>query len=67
VTIGNEAAKQIYLSDSWANELEKRTDLSLGMTTSEIDERQAIISENMKWKQIDQIEINTSLKRLKIK
>lgn len=41
VTIDNEATKQLYLSDSWAKELEVRTDLSLGMTTSEIDERQA--------------------------
>ncbi|MFY1047458.1 hypothetical protein [Chryseobacterium sp. GP-SGM7] len=41
LTIDNEATKQKYLSDSWAKELEVRTDLSLGMTASEIDERQA--------------------------
>lgn len=41
LTIDNEAVKQKYLSDSWAKELEVRTDLSFGMTASEIDERQA--------------------------
>ncbi|WP_228457616.1 MULTISPECIES: hypothetical protein [unclassified Chryseobacterium] len=41
VTIDNEASKQKFLSDAWAKELEVRTDLSLGMATSEIDERQA--------------------------
>ncbi|KUJ50071.1 hypothetical protein [Chryseobacterium sp. JAH] len=41
LTINNEVAKQKYLSDSWAKELEVRTDLSFGMNASEIDERQA--------------------------
>jgi len=41
VTISDEASKQKFLSDSWAKELEKRTDLSLGMTNTQIDEQQA--------------------------
>ncbi|WP_187477718.1 hypothetical protein [Amniculibacterium sp. G2-70] len=41
VTISDEASKQKFLSDSWAKELEKRTDLSLGMTNTQIDEKQA--------------------------
>lgn len=41
LTIDNEVANQKYLSDSWAKELEVRTDLSFGMTASEIDDRQA--------------------------
>ena len=40
VIITDEASKQKFLSDSWAKELEKRTDLSLGMTTTQIDEQQ---------------------------
>ncbi|NMR35312.1 hypothetical protein HIO71_14085 [Chryseobacterium aquaticum] len=37
VTIGDEASKQKFLSDSWAKELEKRTDLSLGMINTQSD------------------------------
>lgn len=40
VIITDEASKQKFLSDSWAKELEKRTDLSLGMTNTQIDEQQ---------------------------
>lgn len=66
VTIGNEAAKQIYLSDSWANELELRTDLSLGMTTSEIDERQADHFRKYEMEtDRSTIEINTSIEKTK--
>lgn len=41
VTISDEASMQKFLSDSWAKELEKRTDLSLGMTNTQIDEKHA--------------------------
>lgn len=41
VTINDEASKQKFLSDGWAKELEKRTDLSSGMTNIQIDEQQA--------------------------
>ncbi len=63
LTIDNEAAKQKYLSDSWAKELEVRTDLSFGMTTSEIDERQAdhYRKYEVEVKKFD-IEINPSIK-----
>ena len=66
VTIGNEAAKQIYLSDSWAKELDLRTDLSLGMTTSEIDERQADHFRKYEMEtDRSTIEINTSIEKTK--
>ncbi|WP_343662839.1 DUF6449 domain-containing protein [Chryseobacterium mucoviscidosis] len=62
LTIDNEAAKQKYLSDSWAKELEVRTDLSFGMTTSEIDDRQAdhYRKYEIEVKKLD-IEINPSI------
>lgn len=62
LTIDNEAAKQKYLSYSWAKELEVRTDLSFGMTTSEIDERQAdhFRKYEIEVKKLD-IEINPSI------
>jgi hypothetical protein len=41
VTVDSEASKQKFVSDSWAKELENRTDLSLGMTNTQIDEQQA--------------------------
>lgn len=66
VTIVNEAAKQLYLSDSWAKELELRTDLSLGMTTSEIDERQADHFRKYEMEtDRSTIEINTSIEKTK--
>ena len=41
IAIDNEAVKQKFLSDIWAKELNKRTELSLGLTSTQIDERQA--------------------------
>jgi hypothetical protein len=41
ITIGNESIKQKFLSDLWAQELEKKTDLSSGLTYIQIDEKQA--------------------------
>ncbi|AZB08295.1 hypothetical protein EG344_05190 [Chryseobacterium sp. G0162] len=41
ITISNESIKQKFLSDLWAKELEKKTDLSSGLTYSQIDEKQA--------------------------
>ena len=40
VTIDSEAFKQKFISDSWAKELENRTDLSIGLSNIQIDERQ---------------------------
>lgn len=39
--IDSEAMKHKVLSDLWATELEKKTDLSFGLTNTKIDERQA--------------------------
>ncbi|SHM72702.1 hypothetical protein SAMN05444360_11694 [Chryseobacterium carnipullorum] len=41
ITISNESIKQKFLSDLWAQELEKKTDLSSGLTYTQIDEKQA--------------------------
>ncbi|WP_068941756.1 hypothetical protein [Chryseobacterium timonianum] len=41
ITISDEASKQKFLSDVWAKELEKGTDLSFGMTNTQIDEQHA--------------------------
>ncbi|WP_051230793.1 JAB domain-containing protein [Epilithonimonas caeni] len=41
ITLNNEADKQKFLSDVWAKELTKQTDLSSGMTKTQIDEKQA--------------------------
>ncbi|WP_426474810.1 hypothetical protein [Chryseobacterium balustinum] len=41
ITISNESIKQKFLSDLWAHELEKKTDLSSGLTYTQIDEKQA--------------------------
>ncbi|WP_312076298.1 hypothetical protein [Chryseobacterium sp.] len=41
VNIFDEASKQKFLSDSWAKELQDKTDLSFGMTNMQIDEKQA--------------------------
>ena len=41
ITIDNESIKQKFLSDLWAQELEKKTDLSSGLTYTQIDEKQA--------------------------
>ncbi|MEZ7508638.1 hypothetical protein QO190_05420 [Cloacibacterium sp. Arc13] len=41
ITISNESIKQKFLSDLWAQELEKKTDLSSGLTNTQIDEKQA--------------------------
>ncbi|WBS74192.1 hypothetical protein PF438_14955 [Elizabethkingia meningoseptica] len=41
VTIDSESSKQKFISDSWAMELENRSDLSLGLNSTQIDERQA--------------------------
>ena len=41
ITISNESIKQKFLSDLWAQELEKKTDLSSGLTDTQIDEKQA--------------------------
>lgn len=41
ITIDNESIKKKFLSDLWAQELEKKTDLSSGLTYTQIDEKQA--------------------------
>lgn len=41
ITISDESIKQKSLSDLWAQELEKKTDLSSGLTYTQIDEKQA--------------------------
>lgn len=41
ITISSESIKQKFLSDLWAQELEKKTDLSSGLTYTQIDEKQA--------------------------
>lgn len=41
VSINNSAEKEKLLSDLWAKELTTRTDLSKGLTNSQIDEKQA--------------------------
>lgn len=41
IAISNESIKQKFLSDLWAQELEKKTDLSSGLTYTQIDEKQA--------------------------
>jgi hypothetical protein len=41
ITISNESIKQKFLSDLWAQELKKKTDLSSGLTYTQIDEKQA--------------------------
>ncbi|WP_028123325.1 hypothetical protein [Epilithonimonas tenax] len=41
ITISYESIKQKFLSDLWAQELEKKTDLSSGLTYTQIDEKQA--------------------------
>lgn len=41
IIISNELIKQKFLSDLWAQELEKTTDLSSGLTFTQIDEKQA--------------------------
>ncbi|GEM53023.1 hypothetical protein EB1_28130 [Empedobacter brevis NBRC 14943 = ATCC 43319] len=40
-TFDNEASKQKYLSDLWAKEFTTPTELSKGLTTTQIDEKQA--------------------------
>ncbi len=41
ITISNESIRQKFLADLWAQELEKKTDLSSGLTYTQIDEKQA--------------------------
>ena len=41
IIISNELIKQKFLSDLWAQEFEKETDLSSGLTYTQIDEKQA--------------------------
>ncbi|NMR33146.1 hypothetical protein HIO71_02870 [Chryseobacterium aquaticum] len=41
ITVSSESIKQKFLSDLWAQELEKKTDLSSGLTYTQIDEKQA--------------------------
>ncbi|MCD1117499.1 hypothetical protein [Chryseobacterium turcicum] len=41
ICIKNELEKEKFLSDLWVKELEKRTDLSSGLTLTQIDERRA--------------------------
>lgn len=40
-TLNNEADKQKFISDLWAKELTKQTDLSFGLTKTQIDEKQS--------------------------
>ncbi|MCY0970542.1 hypothetical protein [Chryseobacterium wangxinyae] len=40
LTISSESTKQKFLSDLWAQELERKTDLSSGLTYTQIDEKQ---------------------------
>ncbi|WP_312901657.1 hypothetical protein [Chryseobacterium taichungense] len=41
ITIGSDSIRQKFLADLWAQELEKKTDLSSGLTYTQIDEKQA--------------------------
>jgi len=41
IIISNESIKQKFLSDLWTQELERKTDLSSGLTCRQIDEKQA--------------------------
>lgn len=41
ISISSESIKQKFLSDLWAQELEKKTDLSSGLAYTQIDEKQA--------------------------